>query len=115
MEIASVPLSEGLTSAEAAERLQRFGPNAIKEIAEKPWIMLLKRFWGVVPWMLEAAILIDLILGRYAEAGVIAALLVFSAVLGFYQERRGKRAVALVRTQLKAECVKGLQQLCLKD
>lgn len=95
------PLSEGLTSAEAAERLQRFGTNAITEIPEKNWLVLLKKFWGVVPWMLEAAIIIDLILGRWAEGGVIGALLVFQAGLGFYQERRGKRAVALLRSQLK--------------
>jgi H+-transporting ATPase len=94
-------VDEGLTSAEAAERLQRFGPNAITEIPEKNWLVLVKKFWGVVPWMLEAAIIIDLILGRWAEGGVIVALLIFQAGLGFYQERRGKRAVALLRSQLK--------------
>jgi H+-transporting ATPase len=96
---ASTP-AEGLTSAEAAERLQRFGPNAIVESPPRPWRMFLNRFWGIIPWMLEAAIIIDLILGRWAEATVIGALLVFSAGLGFYQERRGKQAVALLRSQL---------------
>jgi len=62
--------------------------------------MLAGRFWGIIPWMLEAAIIIDLILGRWEEAIVIGALLVFSAGLGFYQERRGKKAVALLRSQL---------------
>jgi H+-transporting ATPase len=90
----------GLTSAQVAERLERFGPNAISEIPPRTWLMLLGRFWGVIPWMLEAAIVIDLILGRWAEAGMIGLLLVFNAGLGFYQERRGKRAVALLRTQL---------------
>jgi len=97
---APVSQSEGLTSAEAAERLQRYGPNTISEPPEHAWRMLLLRFWGVVPWMLEAAIIIDLILGRWAEAAGIGALLVFSAGLGFYQERRGKQAVALLRSQV---------------
>jgi H+-transporting ATPase len=90
----------GLTSLEAAERHQRFGPNAISEPPMHPWRILLGRFWGVIPWMLEAAIVLDLILGRWAEAGVIGAMLVFSAGLGFYQERRGKQALALLRSQL---------------
>ncbi len=91
---------EGLTSAEAAERLQQYGPNAIVEAPTRSGIMLLQRFWGVIPWMLEAAIILDLILARWAEATVIAALLVFQAGLGFYQERRAKRAVALLRQRL---------------
>jgi len=92
--------SGGLSASEVAERLKRFGPNAIVEAPPRTLSMLAHRFWGIIPWMLEAAIVIDLILGRYAEAGVIAALLVFSAGLGFYQERRGKNAVALLRSQL---------------
>jgi len=70
------------------------------EAPPRTWFMLAHRFWGVIPWMLEATVVIDLVLGRYAEAGVIAALLVFSAGLGFYQERHGKKAVALLRSQL---------------
>jgi H+-transporting ATPase len=94
------PVPEGLSSAEAAQRLERFGPNAITEHPESAWVRLAKKFWGVIPWMLEAAIVIDLILGRWAEAGVIGALLVFSAGLGFFQEGRGRKAVALLRSQL---------------
>jgi len=97
----AVPLaSPGLTGDDVVDRLRRFGPNAVSEPAPRTWLMLLHRFWGVIPWMLEAGIVIDLTLGRWAEAGVIGAMLVFSAGLGFYQERRGKRAVALLRSQL---------------
>jgi H+-transporting ATPase len=39
-----------------------------------------------VPWMLEAAIVIELALGKYVEAGIIALLLVFNAALGLFQE-----------------------------
>jgi len=97
------PISEGLTSAEAAELLQRFGPNTIKEILEKTWLVLLKRFWGVIPWMLEAAIIIDLVLGRWVEAVVIGVLLVSNAYIGFVQENRAKQAVALLRQRLSID------------
>lgn len=97
---AIVNLPSGLTSAEVAERRQRFGPNSISESPPRTWSMLRHKFWGIIPWMLEVAIIIDLILGRWAEAAVIGALLLFQALLGFYQERRGKRAIALLHSQL---------------
>lgn len=90
----------GLGSTEIEERLARFGPNAITEVPERPWLMLARKFWGVIPWMLEAALVIELVLGGWSTAGVIAAMLAFSAGLGFYQGRRGKQAVALLRSQL---------------
>lgn len=90
----------GLTNVEVADRLAQYGPNAVTETPPRTWLMFAHKFWGVIPWMLEAAIVIDLILGHWAEATVIAALLLFQAVLGSYQERRGKHAIALLRHQL---------------
>ena len=43
--------------------------------------MALEKFWAPVPWMLEAAILLELALGKYVEATIIAGLLVFNAAL----------------------------------
>jgi H+-transporting ATPase len=92
--------SEGLTSREAADRLGQFGPNAIAE--ERPHIIrvLLGKFWGLIPWMLEIAIILDLILRRWVEAAVIAVLLVVNALMGFAQEKRAKEALALMRQRL---------------
>ncbi len=90
----------GLTTADAAERFARYGPNAVPEMRQSTVTMLLHRFWGVIPWMLEAAIVLDLILQRWTEAAVITGLLVFQAAMGFYQERRAKRAVSLLRQHL---------------
>ncbi len=92
--------AEGLTSAEAAERLTRDGPNATPLARPSGLKPILRRFWGVIPWMLELAIVIDLILGKWLEAGVIATLLVGNAVTGAVQERRAKTALALLRERL---------------
>jgi H+-transporting ATPase len=54
-----------------------------------------------VPWLLEAAVLIQLILGERVEAAVIAGLLVLNAVLSFIQEGRSQRALALLRQRLQ--------------
>lgn len=97
-ETALVP--DGLTSQEAAARLRQYGPNAVAEARTSTINMLLRKFWGLIPWMLEFAIVLDLILGRWVEAAVIGALLVFNALTGFAQERRATSALALLRQRL---------------
>lgn len=92
--------SRGLTSAEAAARRERYGPNATPEERPRFWLGLLRKFWAPVPWMLELAILLELFLGRHVEAGVVAALLGFNAVLGFIQETRAHNALVLLRQRL---------------
>jgi len=47
---------------------------------------LLAKFWAPVPWLLEASIVLETVLHKYYEAGVIAALLVFNAALAYFQE-----------------------------
>ena len=84
----------GLTSDEARGRLEKFGPNAMPDTSMQPLRMALEKFWAPVPRMLEAAIMLELVLGKYVEAAIIAALLVFNAALGLLQESRAaKRAL----------------------
>jgi H+-transporting ATPase len=58
------------------------------------------KFWAPVPWMLEAAIVLELILGKYVEAVIIALLLVFNALLGFFQESRAQTTLAALKSRL---------------
>src|SRR5450432_3640589 len=66
----------GLTSDEARRRLKQGGANAIADVAQHPVRRALEKLWAPVPWMLEAAILLQLGLGEYVEASVVAFLLV---------------------------------------
>ncbi|MDA8317686.1 MAG: plasma-membrane proton-efflux P-type ATPase [Actinomycetota bacterium] len=91
---------DGLSSAEAAERLETSGPNAVAEARPSRALALARGFWGLVPWMLEAAIGIDLYLDNWVQATVIAALLVFNAGLSFFQQNKAQRALALLRQRL---------------
>jgi len=85
----------GLTSAEARRRREEFGPNAVSEQMPPRWRVFLAKFWGPIPWMLEAAIVLQIALGAYIEAAIIGALLLFNTTLGFFQE--GRAGAALVR------------------
>jgi H+-transporting ATPase len=50
--------------------------------------------------MLEAAILLEMVLGKYVEAAIIAVLLVFNAALGFFQEGRAQATLAALKSRL---------------
>ena len=93
----------GLTSAEAAQRLATEGPNAVAEDHPHPLRVLVQKFWAPVPWMLEATILLQLVLGKAGEAAIFAILLVFNVVLAFVQEGRANRALALLKQRLAVQ------------
>lgn len=90
----------GLSSDEARRRLEQFGPKAMADASPAPWRRALAKFWAPVPWMLEAAIVLQLALGEYVEAAVIAILLVFNAALAVFQEGRAEATLDALRSRL---------------
>jgi H+-transporting ATPase len=90
----------GLTSVEARRRLGEFGANAVTEKTTSSWRIFLAKFWAPIPWLLEAAIVLQLCLGEYVEAAVVGGLLLFNATLGFVQEGRASAAFAALKKRL---------------
>jgi H+-transporting ATPase len=70
------------------------------DTAPNPVRRALTKFWAPVPWMLEAAIVLELALGKYVEAAIIAGLLAFNAALGFFQEGRAQATLAALKSRL---------------
>lgn len=100
MESRSSEPTRGLTTAQAAELLKSNGPNEVGESRENPWLVFVRKFWAPVPWMLEAAVILTVVLGRQADAVIISSLLIFNAVVSYLQENRAGNALALLRKQL---------------
>lgn len=90
----------GLTTDEAHRRLETFGANAMPDTSVHPLRMALEKFWAPVPWMLEAAIVLELALGKYVEATIIALLLVFNSALGLFQESHAQATLAALKSRL---------------
>ncbi|MGD1030794.1 MAG: HAD-IC family P-type ATPase [Opitutaceae bacterium] len=98
--VEGVPLPAGLTGVEARRRLEKFGPNSIPDTTLRPLGRALAKFWAPVPWMLEAAIVLELALGKSVEAAIIAVLLAFNAALGFFQEGRAQATLLALKSRL---------------
>jgi H+-transporting ATPase len=90
----------GLTTEEAQRRLKTLGSNTTPDTSVHPLRMAVEKFWAPVPWMLEAAIVLELALGKYVEAVIIALLLVFNAALGLFQESRAQATLAALKSRL---------------
>ena len=100
IDAANVGTRHGLTGDEARRRLARLGSNAIADVAQHPVRRALGKLWAPVPWMLEAAILLQLFLGDYVEAGVVAVLLIANAAIGFFQEGRAQATLDALKSRL---------------
>jgi H+-transporting ATPase len=98
--VANVGPSNGLTSEESRRRLKKFGTNVMPDTTLHPLRMAIEKFWAPVPWMLEAAIVLELALSKYVEAAIIAALLIFNAALGLFQESRAQATLAALKSRL---------------
>jgi H+-transporting ATPase len=91
---------KGLSSSEAEKRLNQFGPNEIPEKKVNPIIKFLGYFWGPIPWMIEAAVVISAVRGDIATLGVILLLLFMNSIVGFSEERQASDAIEMLKKRL---------------
>ena len=85
---------KGLSEADAQKRLAQYGPNVIQqERVISPIKIFLSQFNSFIVYILIAAVFISFLLHEYIDSGVIIAILIVNAILGFFQEYRAERAI----------------------
>src|SRR3990172_8175014 len=98
LERLATSLERGLSSEDAQDRLQIYGPNQLTEAPPVTfWQMLFAQFNNFVVILLIIAAVISALLGEYFEASAILAIVVLNAILGVVKERRAEQALAALR------------------
>src|SRR5271170_3659783 len=97
-ELGSSP--DGLTQAEAQKRLTRYGPNEIAEKKTNEILKFLSYFWGPIPWMIEAAVILSAAARHWPDFGIILILLLANAMVGFWEEHQAGNAIAALKATL---------------
>ncbi len=90
----------GLDSAQLQERLSKYGPNALAKEKKSALSAFLAYFWGPIPWMIEAAALMAFIVRDWGDFTIIASLLLFNALLGFWEEHEAANALDALKSSL---------------
>jgi len=91
---------EGLSSVEATHRIEVYGKNKLEDRKVNPLLQFLSYFWGPIPWMIEVAALLSALDRHWVDLIIVCVLLVFNALVGFFQERQAANAVEALKKQL---------------
>jgi H+-transporting ATPase len=91
---------DGLTQAEAEKRLTQYGPNEIAEKKTNEILKFLSYFWGPIPWMIEAAVILSAAARHWPDFGIILLLLLTNGVVGFWEEHQAGNAIAALKATL---------------
>ncbi len=92
--------ADGLSSTEATERIGKYGRNELTDKEVSDLEKFLAFFWGPIAWMIEAAALMSLLMGHWADLTIILVLLFYNAISGFWQERKASDALAALKAGL---------------
>lgn len=98
--------STGLTDAEVEARMARFGPNAIPESRDNPYLKFLGYFTGPIAYLLELAALLSAILAakenpdHWIDFGILVFILIANACIGFFEEAKAESALDALKNTL---------------
>ncbi|MFX1274757.1 MAG: plasma-membrane proton-efflux P-type ATPase [Promethearchaeota archaeon] len=100
---------KGLTTSEAKKRLEIYGPNEIIEKKVSPLRKFLDNFWGPIPWMIEIAAILSVVIQHWDDFSIIIAMLLINAIVRFWEEKKADDAVEMLKQKL------ALQARVLRD
>eukprot|EP00884_Botryococcus_braunii_P002709 jgi/Botrbrau1/12439/Bobra.0094s0008.1 len=90
----------GLTTAEARQRREQYGPNQIPETSRNPFIVFLGYMWNPLSWAMEIAAILAIALLDYVDFALIVVLLVLNATISFVEESNADKAIKALTSAL---------------
>lgn len=97
---------QGLTPTEASARRQQYGENRLPLSPPKPaWLRFLLQFHNVLIYVLLASGVVSLLLDHWVDSGVIFAVVVVNAIVGFIQEGKAEDALRAIMSMTKTQCM----------
>jgi H+-transporting ATPase len=90
----------GLTTQDAANRLQKYGPNEIPEKKKSILLKFLRNFWGPIPWMIEVAAILSMIIEEWDDFFIIILMLLINSIVRFWEENKADNAIELLKEKL---------------
>lgn len=101
LEILETDIHRGLAADVAAERLKTYGFNELrKEERASPFALFLNQFKNLLIIILLVATVLSALVGEHFDAALIFVIVIFCAVLGFFQEYRAERALEALKNML---------------
>ena len=91
---------KGLSQAEAQKRLAQYGPNEIAEKKTNVFLKFLSYFWGPIPWMIEAAVILSGVVRHWLDFFIILFLLFSNAMIAFWEEHQAGNEIAALKAKL---------------
>lgn len=91
---------QGLDDDQVRQRLQQYGYNEIAAKEQNVLLKLLSYFWGPIPWMIEAAMILSALVRHWPDFFIILVLLLANAVVGFWEEFQAGNAIAALKARL---------------
>jgi len=97
--------NRGLSDDDVQARRQQYGYNEILQKEESIWHRVFRRFWGPIPWMIEAAAILSALVQKWDDFIIITIMLLINAGLDFIQEHRALNALKALKQRLTAEII----------
>eukprot|EP00667_Euglena_gracilis_P005134 EG_transcript_5164 len=102
---ATMPLSEGLTSTEAAELMKQHGPNSLPDNSKPKWLLFAENLWQPMPILIWIAAIVEFAIDNYIDGPILIAINLVNATLSFYEAVKAGNAVAVLKGSLKPTAI----------
>ena len=92
---------KGLSSEQAKELLAKYGPNELPEKIDPKWLVFCRLLWQPMPVMIWIAIVIELSIANFLDAGILLAIQFTNASISFYETNKAGNAIAALKNSLR--------------